>query len=222
MLHVDDVDYLFDKLSKEDASNPRAPASPLNSPLPLPITSGAAGSAAPGRAVPTVGVAQLKFALRAFGLPVRHADVLGLLRRHGAALGLTTGQQEQEEDTTASSSARLPRAAFRQAVAAALREAGQADTGPDADLARAFALLDRGGKGAVTRADLQAAAEEALGGRGGGGVRALGGDRALDDMLALFSGGAGGGAVNLAQFVGGMRAVAAGRRPAVAMDRREG
>jgi hypothetical protein len=213
--HQDDVDYLFDKLSREDASNPRPPASPLNSPLPLPITTNNARAppgAASASSAPSVGVAQLKFALRAFGLPARKADVLNLLRRHGGVLS-------EHEDHAALSSARLPHAAFREVVALARRDAagghagggfGEDDDNDAADLARAFALLDRGGKGVVTRDDLAAAAEQALG--GAAGARALGGERGMDDMLALFGGGRGGG-VTLGQFTAGMRALAARRRP---------
>ena len=238
-----DIEYLFDRLSKEEAgaAGPGS-MSPANSPLPLPILpaapearggggagggGGGGGGDAPSavgggsnnQAPPTVGLDQLKFALRAFGLPVREADVVALLERHGCVPG--DGAEEEAARVAAAAAAaaadgslRLTRPAFRELVGHALRDGlpgGRRD-----DMARAFALLDRGGKGRVTREDVAAAAAGALGREG---AAALGGDGAIGDMLALFAavGGRGGDrGVTLDEFSAGMSAVSLGRVPAAA------
>lgn len=211
-----DIEYLFDRLSKEqDDPSSRVPASPANSPLPLPILPAEPAAAArpaaagvlPPPAAPSVGFAQLKFALRAFGLPVRKGDVVALLQRHGYIPGGGGEEEDAAAPATAATAAtvRLSRPAFRELVGHALRDG--LPGGRQADMARVFTLLDRGGKGRVTREDVAAAAAGALGSEG---AAALGGQQGLSDMLALFSGSADRG-VTLEEFVAGMSAVSLGR-----------
>jgi hypothetical protein len=220
---LSDIEYLFDRLSREQQEQDpasRVPASPANSPLPLPILPAEpAGAARPAGVLPppppSVGFAQLKFALRAFGLPVRKGDVVALLQRHGYVPGgggedddAAAATPAADNAAAAAATVRLSRPAFRELVGHALRDG--LPGGRQADMARSFALLDRGGKGRVTREDVATAAAGALGREG---AAALGGERGLSDMLALFAR-QGGGAergVTLEEFVAGMSAVSLGR-----------
>jgi len=216
-----DIEYLFDKLAGgQDGAG--APATTANSPLPLPIIPMAAGAASlpppssdhHASSSPTIGVAGLKFALRAFGLPVRKDDIVALLRRHGH-LGPCDAQPPPQQPPRQPAMPRLSRGAFRELVGQALRE--RVPGGRDADMARAFALLDRGGKGRVTRDDLAAAAAATLGAQG---AASLGGAEALADMVALFAAGPGEG-VSLGEFAAGMKAVARPDRASVGGGRSE-